>query len=252
MKAGTVLCLAALLCGALVVPAQAGELRVITLGSAAPVLLDLSAGYERATGTRLVVLKGTSGETRNRILGEAGDVGIINAPLLAELEPKGRIVAGTATVFAKTEAGVAVRAGSVLDVGSLDKLKAALRGAASIATVDPAGGSALGKHIQGVAESLGIGDEFQRKRKVYKIGVAVGEAVGRGEAEIGIGFIPEFNAVPNVAVAGPLPGTADFSSHTTAVILAGSQQTEAARALIAFLRSPAAQQAIRPRGMSPL
>lgn len=164
---------------------------------------------------RLVISKGTSGETRNRILAEEGDVEVINATLLADLEPRGKIMPGTATV-------------------------------------DPAGGSALGKHMQVVADNLGVGDEPRRKLKVYEIGVAVGEAVAKGDAEIGIGFIPEFNSVSNIAIAGPLPGKADFSSVTTAVILEGVKDQASARALIAFLRSPAAQKAIRARGMEPL
>lgn len=232
--------------------AVAADLRVFTLGSAAPILQELSADYERATGVKLLIAKGTSGETTKRILAEQGDVGIVNTPLLAELETKGRVVPGTATVVAKTEAGVAVRAGTMLDVSSQEKLKAAILRAASIATVDPAGGSALGRHIEAVADRLGIGGEFRSKRKVYAIGVAVGEAVAKGEAEIGIGFIPEFKSVVNVTVAGPLPGAADFSSQTTAVVLAGSKEQAAGRALIAFLRSPAAQKVIRAKGMEPL
>jgi len=244
--------LAAIVLGLQLTPAMAAELRVFTLGSAAPILQDLSAEYERATGVRLVIVKGTSGETRNRILAEQGDVGIINTTLLAELEPKGRVVPGTTAVIAKTSAGVAIRKGTTLDVSSVDKLKAAISKAASVATVDPAGGSALGKHFQSVADNLGVGNELRAKLKVYAIGVAVGEAVAKGEAEIGIGFIPEFNSVANISIAGPLPGATDFSSVTTGVILEGARDQAAARKLIEFLRTPAAHDVIRARGMEPL
>ena len=232
-------------------PGNAAELKIFTLGSAAPILLDISPEYERANGVRLVVVKGTSGQTRNRVLTEQADVGIINTTLLKALEPKGRIVKGSATVIAKTSAGVAVRKGVKLDVSSEEKLKTAIIKAASIATVNPAGGSALAKHFQVVADKLGVGDVLRAKLKVYPIGVAVGEAVARGEAEIGIGFIPEFHSVANIAVAGPLPGTTDFSSVTTAVILEGVRDRAAAAKLIQFLRTPAAQSVIRARGMEP-
>jgi molybdate transport system substrate-binding protein len=232
-------------------PAVAGDLMIFALGSAVPILEDLRADCERLIGARLVIVKGTSGETRSRILAEQGDVGIVNTTLLSELEPKGRVVPGTATLIAKTSAGVAVRTGTRLDVSSEEKLKAAISRAASVATVDPAGGSALGKHFQSVADKLGIGDELRAKLKVYPIGVAVGEAIAKGDAEIGIGFIPEFNSVANVSIAGPLPGATDFSSVTTAVILEGARDQAAARQLIEFLRSPAAQKAIQARGMEP-
>jgi molybdate transport system substrate-binding protein len=194
---------------------------------------------------------GPSGATRNRILAEQGDVGIINTPLLNELEPKGRVVPGSATVIAKTSAGVAVPTGVTADVSTTDQLRDAIVRAGSIATVDPARGSALGKHMQLVAEKLGIGDEFRRKLKVYPIGVAVGEAVAKGEVEIGIGFIPEFTTVPGIVIAGPLPGETDFSSFTTAVLLAGSKEHTAGKAFIEFLASPAARKVIRARGMEP-
>jgi molybdate transport system substrate-binding protein len=245
------LTLAAFLSGLYCTQGVAGELKVFSLGSAGPILHDLAPEFERATGSRLVVVTGPSGATRNRILTEQGDVGIINSPLLNDLEPKGRVVPGSATVIAKTSAGVAVRAGTTLDVSTTDRLKDAISRAGSIATVDPARGSALGKHMQVVADKLGVGDELRRKLKVYSIGVAVGEAVAKGEVDIGIGFIPEFMHTANIVVAGPLPGETDFSSLTTAVLLVGSKESTSGKALIEFLKSPIARKVIRARGMEP-
>ena len=212
---------------------------------------DLAPEFERTTGGRLVIVVGPSGATRDRILTEQGDVGIINTPLLNELAAKGRVVTGSASVIAKTSAGVAVRAGTTLDVSTTERLRDAISRARSIGTVDPARGSALGKHMQVVADKLGIGDELRRKLKLYPIGVAVGEAVARGEVDFGIGFIPEFMHTANIVVAGPLPGETDFSSLTTAVLLAGSEESAAGRNLIQFLSSPIAQKVIRARGMEP-
>jgi ABC-type molybdate transport system substrate-binding protein len=81
--------------------------------------------------------------------------------------------------------------------------------------------------------------------------IAVGEAVAKGEADFGAGFIPEFVHTTNLVIAGPLPGDTDFSSLATAVVLAGSENAASAKTLIEFLRSPAARKVIRARGMEP-
>ena len=103
--------------------------------------------------------------------------------------------------------------------------------------------------MQSIADKLGVGDELRGKLKLYSGGFTVGEAVSRGEADFGIGFIPELLAIPNIEVAGPLPDEADYSSLATAVILSGTKDPAAGRKFIEFLLSPGAQAIIRAKGM---
>lgn len=133
---------------------------------------------------------------------------------------------------------------------TLAGLKAAIVQAGAIAVVDPKRGSQLGIHMQSIADKLGVGQELRAKLKLYSGGLMVGEAVARGEADFGVGFIPM--AIANVEVAGPLPAEADYSSNANAVILEGAKDPGAARAFIQFLMSPPARDVIRAKGMYPM
>jgi molybdate transport system substrate-binding protein len=225
------------------------ELKIFAVGSVGPILRELAPEYERATGNKIEFFASTSGATLQRIRKEQGDVGIISTPMQEELEKTGEIVAGSATVFAKSSAGVAIRKGTTLDVTTLDALRIAILRAGSIALVDPKRGSTLGSRMQSVADQLGVGEELRGKAKLYSGGLTVGEAVAKGEADFGVGFIPELLTIPNIEVAGPLPGEADYSSLATAVILSGTKDPAAGRKFIEFLLSPGAQEIIQKRGM---
>ena len=229
--------------------AGGAELRIFAVGSVAPILRELAPEFERATGNKLVYFASTSGATLKRIRGEPGDVGIICTPMQQELEQSGDIVKGSASVFAKSSAGIAVRKGTPLEVKSLDQLRAAILGTGSIALVDPQRGSTLGTRMLTFADKLGVGDALRQKAKYYSGGLAVGEAIAKGEADFGVGFIPELMAIANVEVIGPLPGEADYTSLATAVILATSKDAAASRRLIEFLLSPRAQAIIKAKGM---
>ena len=225
------------------------ELRIFAVGSVGPILRELAPEFERTTGNKIEFFASTSGATLKRIRSEQGDVGIISTPMLKELEKTGEIVAGSATVFAKSSAGVAIRKGTTLDVATLDALRTAILRAGSIAVVDPRRGSTLGSRMQSVADKLGVGEELRGKLKLYSGGLTVGEAVAKGEADFGVGFIPELLTISNIEVAGPLPGEADYSSLATAVILSASKDPAAGRKFIEFLLSPGAQAIIQKKGM---
>lgn len=227
----------------------AAELRIFAVGSVGPILRELAPEFERVTGHKVEYFASTSGATLTRIRGEAGDIGIISTPMQEELEKTGEIIKGSAMVFAKSSAGVAVRKGATLDVSTLDALRTAILRAGSIALVDPQRGSTLGTRVQSFADKLGVGDELRKKSKLYSGGLTVGEAVAKGEADFGVGFIPELMSIPNVEVVGPLPGEADYSSLATAVILSATRDRAASRQFIEFLQSPAAQAIIRAKGM---
>lgn len=225
------------------------ELRIFAVGSVAPILRELAPEFERATGGKVEYFASTSGATLKRIRGEQGDVGIISTPMQNELEKTGEIVKGSATVFARSSAGIAVRKGDTLEVRTLEQLRAAIRRANAVALVDPQRGSTLGTRVQSFADKLGVGDELRKKSKLYSGGLAVGEAIAKGEADFGVGFIPELMAIPNVQVVGPLPGEAEYSSLATAVVLTATRDAAAARRFIEFLQSPKAQVIIQAKGM---
>ena len=73
-------------------------------------------------------------------------------------------------------------------------------------------------------------------------------SVASGDVEIGFNQISEVLAQPSVDFAGPLPSGIQNYTQFAPGIAADSSQTEAARALIAFLSSPAAQTVLKAKG----
>ena len=82
-------------------------------------------------------------------------------------------------------------------------------------------------------------------------GVPVGSLVAKGEVALGFQQLSELLHVPGIQIVGPLPPAIQITTTFSAGIGALSQQPEAARALLAYLASPAAAEAKRKQGMEP-
>jgi molybdate transport system substrate-binding protein len=80
----------------------------------------------------------------------------------------------------------------------------------------------------------------------------VGNLVARGDAEIGFQQISELLPVKGITLVGPLPGDAQRVTVFSAGVAAGSAHPDAARALIAFLTSPAGIRAMKNSGLDPI
>jgi len=57
--------------------------------------------------------------------------------------------------------------------------------------------------------------------------------------------------VPGVDIAGPLPAAVQSVTQFTAFVPTGASQPQAARALVDFLRSPAAKAVVKAKGLDP-
>ena len=74
--------------------AQAAEIKIIAGAVMAPVFEELGPQFERATGHKLVIKYGVTGEMKRQIEGgEALDLPIVGSPLLDDLIKQGKIAA---------------------------------------------------------------------------------------------------------------------------------------------------------------
>ena len=73
-------------------------------------------------------------------------------------------------------------------------------------------------------------------------------SVASGDVEIGFNQISEVLAQPTVEFAGPLPSAIQNHTQLAPGMVTGSSETEAARALITFLSSPATQTVLKAKG----
>jgi molybdate transport system substrate-binding protein len=235
--------------------ASSAEIRVVSSGGFSAAYDVLGPQFERATGHKLITSHGPSmGDTKDAIparlrRGEPIDVLIMVGYALDNLAKEGKVIPGSCVELARSKIGVAVRAGAPKpDVSTVDALRNTLLAARSIAYSD----SASGVYIQNeMFKNLGIADQVKGKARMIPAD-PVGGVVARGEAEIGFQQISELKPIPGITIIGPLASEVQRVTVFSAGIVAGAKEHEAARALIAYLSSPAAASAIIESGMEPI
>ena len=235
--------------------AAADEIKVMTSGAFTAAHLAVTPEFERTTHHHVVTVYGASmgnapDSIPNRLQrGEPADVVIMAAQALDDLIRQGKVIAGSRVDLVRSRIGLAVRAGAPRpDVTSVDALRRALLQAKSIAYSSSASGVYISTEL---LPRLGIADAVKAKSRVVDSG-PVGVVVARGDAEIGFQQVSELLPVEGIDFVGPLPAGAQRVTVFSAGVAASSRAPEAARALIAFLSSPAAAPAIRKTGLEPL
>jgi molybdate transport system substrate-binding protein len=120
--------------------------------------------------------------------------------------------------------------------------------ARSIIFPDPAGGGASGIYMASLLERLGIAAEMKPKTKLSPSANVLYASVASGDVEIRFNQISEVLAQPTVEFAGPLPSAIQNYTQFAPGIVTGSNQTDAAKALVTFLTSPTAQTVLKAKG----
>jgi molybdate transport system substrate-binding protein len=229
--------------------AQAAEIKLLGPVSLRSVLPSLLPQFETSSGHKVTVGYATLGAITKRLVeGEAADVAMVSPEQNEELQKQGKLLAGSRAEIARVGFTVFVKKGAPKpDVGSVDALKRTLLAAKSIALGDPAAGGGAGVYTAGLMQRLGLAPDIKARTRLVPSGTEVAEAVARGETEIGIGVASDAAIVPGLD-AFPLPTGAQSYSVYVAGVSSGSKQVDAAKALIAFLTSPAAKQALTANG----
>jgi molybdate transport system substrate-binding protein len=154
---------------------------------------------------------------------------------------------GETTNIAYVGYGVAYRAGAAKpDVSTPDALKQALLKAQSI-TLYPE--SAAGAYVMKVFERLGIGEAMKAKIKPQSTG-QIASAVAKGDAELAV-FLTNLLAVPGVELAGPFPGDLQQDLVFVGAVSPDGTQAEAAKAFLAYLKTPEAIAVFKSKGVTP-
>jgi molybdate transport system substrate-binding protein len=224
-----------------------GDIKLLTSNSSLSVLDALAPAFERASGHRYKVDAASAKVMLARIKdGETGDVVILGASVVKELEQLGIVAAGTSRLFARSRVGVAVRAGAPRpDISSVEAFRRAMLDARSIAhTVH----GASGMYVPVLMERLGIAEQM-KPRTVTRPGGYIGGVVASGEAEIAVQQIVELLAVPGIDLVGPLPDEIQKVFETAAGIFAASAQPDAAEAMLRFILAPAHAGVFKEKGL---
>src|SRR5215472_9926226 len=228
--------------------ATANELKLIVGGSLTALFGELGPQFEKASGHRLSIHFDSTPNIISRInAGTPFDAVVVPLDVFKDATAKSHLAEPTVNI-ARVGYGVIVRAGAAKpDLSTPDAFKKALLAASSVSSVPS---SAAGAYIAKVYERLGISDQMTAKTKVEALPTAIAPAVAKGEAELGIFLTNVFNA-PGIELAGPFPADLQQELVFPAAVATDAKEPAAAKALIDFLKTPAAVDVIKATGMTP-
>jgi molybdate transport system substrate-binding protein len=239
--------------------ASAADIKVMISAGFFKVYAELSPAFEKSTGHKLITTRGPSlGDSPEAIptrlaRGEQADVLIMDGHGTDILDARGLTRPDSRMPLAESFIGMVVRAGQPKpDISTVEALRKTLLAAKSIAYSD----SSSGTYLSTVGfKKLGIADEIAgRTRKVRgpPSGEPVAAVVARGEADVGFQQVAELIHVPGADFVGTVPAEIQPPTYFVGVLPKGSQNPDAAVALLRFLSSAEAAAVITKAGLKPL
>ena len=228
---------------------QAAELKALIGGAMAEIFKELGPQFERASGHKLVIFSGTTPNLiKQATSGEPFDVGVVPVDVMKDGAARSKFAAAPTTDIARVGLGVAVR---------LRRSQTRHPNARGV-EADPAQGavrrlhspSAGGSQVLRLFDRLGISDAMKAKTKPQATPPQIAQAVATGDAELGI-FLANVLIAPGVELAGAFPAELQEELVFTGAVSANTPQTEAAKALINYLKTPGAAAIIKAKGMQP-
>ena len=239
--------------------ASAADIKVMISAGFFKVYAELSPAFEKSTGHKLITTRGPSlGDSPEAIptrlaRGEQADVLIMDGHGTDILDARGLTRPDSRMPLAEPFIGMVVRAGQPKpDISTVEALRKTLLAAKSIAYSD----SSSGTYLSTVGfKKLGIADEIAgRTRKVRgpPSGEPVAAVVARGEADVGFQQVAELIHVPGADFVGTVPAEIQPPTYFVGALPKGSQNPDAAVALLRFLSSAEAAAVITKAGLKPL
>jgi molybdenum ABC transporter, periplasmic molybdate-binding protein len=233
--------------------AFAAEIKVYSTIGVQAALEELAPKFEKATGHKLTITWGTAALLVKRVqAGESADLYVLVKQSHDTLVKENKATARPDALFASSGMAMVVKKGAPKpDITTPEAFKQTLLKAKSIAYSNPASGGASGVYLAKLLERMGIAEEMKAKTKFPPPSGNAANLVVSGEAELAVQQEPEVMAVSGVDMVGPLPADLNNITLYTAGTGTGSQQKEAANALIKFLHTPEAAAVFKARGLTP-
>ncbi|MEJ5991809.1 substrate-binding domain-containing protein [Ramlibacter sp. PS3R-8] len=213
------------------------------------VLGELARDWQQRTGGNVDIESVGGVDAARRVAaGEAFDVVVLAIDAIQKLEAAGHLVAGSRVDLVESGVAIAVRdTAKRIDISSEDALKAAVLAAPTVGYSTGPSGVAL---IQ-LFQRWGIAQDLQGRLVQAPPGVPVGALVARGEVALGFQQLAELIHLEGITILGPMPAGVEIDTVFSGAVCARSKQGDAARELLAFMASPAADEAKRRNGMEP-
>jgi molybdate transport system substrate-binding protein len=231
----------------LVEPIQAADIKILSTRAVMTILDKIGPDFERNTGHRLNVSSDIALNNVRRVMaGEPFNVLIASPRQMDELIKTGKIRGESRIVLVRSGIGVEVKAGAPkTEIGTLEAFKSALLTAKSVGYLKE---GQSGVYLHSLFQRMGIAEALAPKTVRPDTDV-VSELVAKGEIELGLIVITQILTTPGVELVAPIPQ--EIQSYITFVagISESASAPHAARALLEFLKSPAALPVIKAQGM---
>lgn len=216
--------------------ADAAQITVLSSNGVREAVIELLPQFEKATGHRVQVVWDGSLNIKKRIgSGEGADLVVLPAADVDDLIASGGLTPGSRVDVAKSIIGVAVRSGLAKpDVSTSEKFKSVLLAAKSI--VISSGPS--GVYLLELMEKQGILGTLRPRIKQLASGQPVGEALARGDGDLGFQQVSELLHVSGVTYVGPLPADIQKVTIFSGGIPKTAKDAAVAREFLTFLKNP--------------
>ncbi|MDW3716622.1 MULTISPECIES: substrate-binding domain-containing protein [unclassified Pseudomonas] len=232
--------------------ARAEELNVMTSGGFTAAFKLLSPPYAQSSGDTVNTILGPSmGNAReaipNRLArGEHADVVIMVGYALDELIKQGKVDPASRVELADSRIGMVVKQGAPKpSIDTEQALKRTLLSARALAYSDSASGVYIKNEL---FRKLGVQQQVGPKARMIER-IPVASTVASGEVEMGFQQVAELLPVPGVTFVGKIPESLQSVTRYSAGIPRNAEHPERAKALLAYLSSPAAQPVVRSTGL---
>ena len=226
---------------------DAAQITVLSSNGVREALTELIPQFEKASGHRVqVVWDGTLNIKKRIGSGEVADLVVVPAEDVDALIASGGLAPGSRVDLARSIIGVAVRPGVAKpDVSTSESLKRALLAAKSI--VISSGPS--GVHLLDLWKKQGILEILQPKLTQLPSGQGVGEAMARGEGELGFQQVSELLHAKGITFVGPLPADIQKVTIFSGGLPKAAKDAAVAREFLAFLRNPRNAAVLKKAGL---
>ena len=207
---------------------------------------EMIAQFEKTSPHR-VALESVGGlDAAKRVrAGEPLDVVVLAREVIDDLIGAARIVEGSRVDVAVSAIGVAVRSGTPHpDISSADGVRAAVLAARRIGYSTGPSGQYLAK----LFASWDPDGRLEDRITVAPVGVPVGSLVARGDIDLAFQQLSELGG-DGIDVVGQLPSDIQMMTTFSGGVARASAQPDTARALLAFMASPALTPIKREHGM---
>jgi molybdate transport system substrate-binding protein len=229
--------------------ANAAEIKVICSNGIKAVVEGIRPQFEHTSGNSLAIQYGSTAELKRKVdSGEAFDAVILGADAVDGLVKAGKVSSATVAEVARAGVGVGVRAGARKpDIHTADGMKQTLLAAKSVTYAKEGASRAF---IEKMYDHFGIASEMQPKIMISPGSGESDDMVADGKAEIVLTLVSEIlPAAPGVTLVGPLPAEVQGYVTFRAGVGTNAKNANEAKALVQYLKGPAAAPVYKAKGM---